>query len=614
LVRGSRTRRGSSPDEPRWLAFAAIALAAAALVAVLPGAFGRWFLPKETVFAVAVAAAAFLPAAGRLRRSGWIAIVGGALVLLIAALLSDSPFAQVVGRWPRYEGLVTLPVYAAAVWFGARMFGPSARGTRRSEQWLTLLAVAALALTAVSIAEAFGLRPIPSDLTRPGALLGNATDQGIVGAAIAVLLVAPAVRAVIDRRIESTVLLVAGGLGSLVTVALSGSRAGLLALGVGGLALFAAHLVVRMRSREPVRPLVVGSVVAITAVGTLMLVLPGVGQRVLGLTPSAGQTVADRFLIWNETLPILARDPLFGAGPSGYLDAIAIGHGEQWYRTVTPGTTLDSPHNLVLQALSAGGVPLLLCALALAGLIVVIGARRLWNTGTKPPARPARGNDDTDLVAASLAGLAAILIALLTHFTSAATGILAGTLVGILLAVAPATEPRAFRRVRGYALLAWAALLALATSADFSIESALRAPTSSASDDHFRSAQALRPWDGDLASIAAQSFTARADSGDPAAAAFGIAWAERALVLIPDSTATRLALGTSLRLDGRMDEAIAVLEPLAESIPLDRDVAVQLGIAHAYAGDHAAALSLWESVLDLHPDDTFVLELLERLP
>ncbi|TFD47320.1 hypothetical protein E3T55_15355, partial [Cryobacterium frigoriphilum] len=102
----------------------AIWLLVLASIVLLPDAFVRWFLPKDLVAAAAVAVASVAVARGRLPRAFVLASLGAGVLVLVAVLLSAAPGAQLWGRWPRYEGLITLPVYFGAVWAGARLLGP----------------------------------------------------------------------------------------------------------------------------------------------------------------------------------------------------------------------------------------------------------------------------------------------------------------------------------------------------------------------------------------------------------------------------------------------------------------------------------------------------------
>ncbi|ROQ40698.1 hypothetical protein EDF46_0058 [Frondihabitans sp. PhB188] len=170
-------------------------VACLAPIVFLPGALDRWFLPKAVVLATACAVASFARTGdGRLPR--WFAplVAAAAVVLVTAAVLSPAPWAEIWGRWPRYEGAVMLPVYVAAVWLGTRIMGPRAPSSR-SATLVSGVATASLLLGFVSLLETIGFRPLGSSADRPGALLGNASDQGLVGVVFAAVLLLPTLRA-----------------------------------------------------------------------------------------------------------------------------------------------------------------------------------------------------------------------------------------------------------------------------------------------------------------------------------------------------------------------------------------------------------------------------------
>ncbi|WP_166804835.1 hypothetical protein [Cryobacterium sp. Sr8] len=116
--------------------------------------------------AIAVALASVAVSRGRLPRWFVIAAASAAALALLGVLLSAAPAAQLWGRWPRYEGLVTLPVYFGALWAGARLLGPGVPAAR-VRTLLRAAATAAIALGAVSVLEALGARPFATDLARP---------------------------------------------------------------------------------------------------------------------------------------------------------------------------------------------------------------------------------------------------------------------------------------------------------------------------------------------------------------------------------------------------------------------------------------------------------------
>lgn len=69
---------------------------------------------------------------GRLPRSSRILLVLAGITLACAALLGQAPLAQLIGRAPRYEGVVALSVYLGALLMGAWLLGPGANPALRA--------------------------------------------------------------------------------------------------------------------------------------------------------------------------------------------------------------------------------------------------------------------------------------------------------------------------------------------------------------------------------------------------------------------------------------------------------------------------------------------------
>lgn len=605
-------------DVRRSVLVAAIALLAVSIVVFAPGAYFRWVLPKELVALVAVLLASLSAPVGRLGRAFWvIAAVGGA-VLVVAALLGEEPVTQLLGAWPRYEGLVAVPVYVAAAWAAARMLGPGDDGTRVAA-WHRWVAIASLALGVVSVLEAVGAGPIPSDLGRPGSLLGNASDQGLVAAAFLLMLVVPTVRAsTAGGSIRGMLLLGSGSLAALATVLISQSRGALLALAAGGFALLVVVIVrlARQGGFAAARRLLFGGGIAVVALAALVLLTPGIRDRVLALGAEGDRTLADRELMWQQAIDVVARNPWTGAGPSGFATEAARGLGLEWYRVNEPGAVLDSPHNIVFQLLVAGGIPLLLVALAGLALVVVRFAGA-WGSFARRGDADARG----DLVLGSGVALLAMLVGLLTHFTTAGTGILGGVLVGVVVARAarealpglPEVARSGLAILRTVLIGAWAVWMLVNVVADYRVAEGVSAASPQASDRAFADAAALRPWDSTLASIAAQILTARADAGEPGAASLAVRWADRAIAAAPSDVAARIARAVATRADGDLAGSVAQLEQLRAEYPANPDIALQLGLSQYADGQEEAAADNLRFVLDVWPEEAAAIEVLGRI-
>src|SRR3954454_20329076 len=87
-------------------------LVAAAPLVWVPGGFTRFVFAKLLFTAVACLVGSTVPRAGRLPRPISVTLAVGAALVTLAALVGDTPVASLVGRWPRYEGLPVLLLYA----------------------------------------------------------------------------------------------------------------------------------------------------------------------------------------------------------------------------------------------------------------------------------------------------------------------------------------------------------------------------------------------------------------------------------------------------------------------------------------------------------------------
>ncbi|RFA08832.1 hypothetical protein B7R54_06030 [Subtercola boreus] len=488
--------------------------------------------------------------------------------------------------------------------------------------------------------ETLGLRPIPSDLDRPGSLLGNATDQGIVGVMFAALLVLPALAPRMPgpgaatrgggasratgaerpapprpRAAGTLWLLRAGLLAAALSTVLSASRAATAAL--FAVAVVASVVLVARRASGDRRSATVHALLALAGIAGLVaavLLVPLSRERIFDVAALDPARLGDRFTIWREAAQLLWANPLLGVGPSGYLDQIAAVHSATWFFDVGSGVTIDSPHNLLLQAGLAGGIPLLLCLGALAVLSAVTAWRRI------------RSGDDA-VLGATLA-LLGFTIVLLTHFTAPATTLLAALLLGMVVArpadvpigsVATRTPtasrfpaaPRG-RAGRGLRMLGVTALAAstLLVAVSCSAEVALGAGVSAAADSRladadaaFATAAALRPWDADTRSIAAQSFAQAADSGQPGAPGLAGSWAARALDLAPDSVLSAKALAVSQQYSGDLDGALETLTALDDRAPNDPETLHRLGGVQFLDGRIPDAQQALERAVAVDPDD-----------
>lgn len=573
----------------------------------MPGGLDRFTLPKLGIAACAVLAAVPVARRGTLPRTVSVAIALGALWLMVAALASEAPFAQIVGRWPRYEGLVALPVYVGIVWAGARVLGPGAPDTV-IVAWARMLSVVSIVLGAVSILEATGLRPLGGDVSRPGALLGNATDQGICGMVLVALLVpyvashlAPASQ---SRGRAGRALALAGALAATAVVVVSGSRAALLGTVIVSAVLAVAPL---LRPRESVdltprrSTMAVLAPLAVSGLALLAAFLvPASRDRLTGQDPLAAATVGGRTDLWASVVRLVVDRPLVGAGPSGFVDAYPVYRSGAATSSSDPALVLDSPHTWPLQAATSGGVPLLVCALVLVGAVVVLGARATWRVNTRAVLKSSPAPDARRLlVHGSFAAVTGAVFALTTHFTTIGTVALVGLAAGALIAVPARPCAAADAEDRGGRRRSWTTpvavivggavcvVLALASVAEIALARASAAAAVgdvASAESSFGHAQALRPWDPDLALIAAQTFSAGAEAGHEPSARAAVVWAERTLESSPSSTEARLALALGHLALGDDTAAVPVLDEVLAQGENPRARLLR-GVAAARSGD-----------------------------
>jgi O-antigen ligase len=560
----------------RW----ALALFGIAGAVFLPEALNRFVFPKLVVVALALLLAMAAPARGRLPRAALVVLALAGVLLLAAALASTAPLRALLGRPPRDEGVLVLPLYLGAAVAGARLLGPAR--TQHSTAWfLDWLSVAALAIGALALMEATGLRPLSSDVARPGSLLGNASDEG----AWAVLALGPLAIAALRSREP---LHIAGAVAAAAALVCSGSRGALLGavVAVGVLALLAGQHTLRL-----------GVLAIAVAVAVGAFALPATRARVLGTASLARHTATGRELLWGETLSLLDSKPLLGVGPSGYLNAVPRFHDRHYALQVGAQNPPDSPHNWILQAAAAGGVPLAALAVALAALTFLLAGRRL---------RGARTDDRWPLIAGMVAGLAGYATALLFFFTTPGSTPLAALMAGALLATAPVPARRpvariVIRRLVAVVLALLVIVLSSAALAEIPLRSATLAAAAgriTAANSDFGIAAAMRPWDSEVPTSAAAAFAALATDGVRGAAALGASWSARARSADPESIAA-LAIAATVDLARAHPAQAAPL--LAHALRLDPTN------AGLYIQAAAAASALHEpgAVADLHAAERF---------
>jgi Flp pilus assembly protein TadD len=463
-----------------------------------------------------------------------------------------------------------------------------------------------MAMAGLAILEGLGARPFGENQgVRPGGFLGNATDMGIVGLLGCAVLLPAAVWKRSAREIAGTCS------GALIAVA-SGSRAVMLVLLAIGVAVLGYRAVVQWRTHRSLTPLaVLGGALTVTAVTAAAF--PLVRDRIL-----TSDTVTGRFELWAATWDLLRGQLWTGVGPGRFVDALPAVQTETFAVRVGTDYPADSPHLIVLQWGADGGVLLVLANLALCTAILWAGIRNL---------RRSTGADRLFL-AGCLAAVSAFAAVLMTHVPSPGTIVIAGLSAGALAAApsrstAMAGKPGASRGRGPLAVVAGAAGCTLIGGAAV-LAAAAELPLKSATDDiyagnlirasgSFDTAGRLRPWDGDVALLAGQSFAGRASAGDPAAGRLASSWAAASLERNPASVESLVSLAVGQLASGEVEEARQTLATARKLAPVNSQVWLQSGLAEQAAGDTALAVSSVEKAVSLTPDPVEELRVLGAL-
>lgn len=536
-------------------------------VVIIPGGLNRFVLGKVTATAIAAVLAWSAGATGRLPR--WLAGVTsiGCTILILAAATSASPYAAFFGRGPRYEGVFVIGTYVAALTAGARLLGPDG-DIRVLTVALRVLAAASIVIAVIAIAEAAGARPLSTNVSRPGSLLGNASDEGAFGVLASPILIH------YGWQQRDRWVLVGGGAAIAVTV-LSGSRGAL-----GALLVTALLLGVVLRRRRTVTAAVLAAIVVVGA----SFALPSTRGRILEQTPFAASTVSGRHLLWSESSNLVADHPVLGVGPSGFEVAILAEHDDKWQRQVGPASPVDSPHNWLLQAGASGGIPLALLALSLAIAVAVHGWRRASADRDAPSAL-------TPSLFAAVIGYGVLLS---VHLTSAGPTCLAAFFVGALMSRSPAREVRlVLSRVASSACALVAIVLGAGAIAEIPLRSGIVAAgtgMATRANHDFMIARALRPWDVDLPLQAGHALIAAAGARhDADELSVGLRWLGRIPGSLKDDEQYRLDRASACELAGDFGCARATLD---RALADDHDnplILLRRGVVEAEQHDNAAA-------------------------
>ena len=579
VARPAQLERPLYPAISRWHV-AAVWILGLAPAVVLPGALNRFVFIKLALGAAALACALMAQLPGRLQRSTRILLVLAGITLAASALLGQAPIAQLIGRAPRYEGLVALSVYVGAFLMGAWLLGPGASPALRA-QLIKATAVAAALIAFVALLEAFGLQPLATSASRPGSLLGNASEQGAYGAGVVGLCLHA-----VSRRDRWAIGAVVSGVLLVIT---SASRGALLGLVV-------AVIVTMILGSAQVRRVALSCL----GIGVLAaLAIPLTRQRLLMQSPLSHQTVTGRAQEWAGTLHLIGQHPLLGVGPSGFVDASPSVQSAQYVR-LAGAARLDSPHSLPLQVLDGGGVVLLLVVTVL-GWFLFRSILRFRGDVVNGP-----------WVIGAAAAMAGWATSLLTHFTAPGSTPLFCLLAGSLLSEARSrSDGVVVRRIGAAATAVFGVGLLLAAVAEVPLHDglvALQVKDGPRAVDDFALAHTLRPWDVDLDAQIAHALIAVPQPGQSSSVVDG--YLGRARAALPEDPWVLADAGLHAGQDGRLGEALTYLDHAHRLAPNDAEVYVIRGQVRARAKDTSGAIADLRASASLSPKSPLPLQLL----
>lgn len=326
-----------------------------------------FMLPKLAVLTVGVILLLVL-AAVRAVRAGRITVPAGPVVLLLAVLAgalvlatvtSDNVALSFFGRHKRYAGLLSYLLYIALFLVAVRMYAARQLRGLVSALFLALALVVAYGLVQVAGADPYSWS---SDFALTFSTMGNVNfASGFVG------MLVPVVAAVVVLpgwspawRYGGIVLLLA----SAAYLALNGSSQGPVAAAAGLSAVALAWVLARRGSRSRWKALPADKPWLLPAAGLVAVI--GVVVLAARVAPGLLDGFSERRYFWRASLGIFADRPFLGAGLDSFRDLFPR------YRAPEHGVLIgfdgaDSPHNLPLGMLAAGGLPLAVSYLAFVG-------------------------------------------------------------------------------------------------------------------------------------------------------------------------------------------------------------------------------------------------------
>jgi putative inorganic carbon (HCO3(-)) transporter len=354
-------RSSSALPVARWILVVAVFLIP---LSILPTVVSESVLPKLLLARLLVMVLAVVLVAGWLREGTitWkrtaldlplLAFIGSAALSTIFAVNRN---VAIFGTYSRWEGLLTITMYALLFWLAVQLI--SGERDARWMTWSLLFSGYVIAVIAV-LQSAFGVLGggyfQGSTYIRADATMAQPDFLGIF---LAMLL--PVAFAQLIKRQSGLTRLLAANLVIVLSLGLLATFTRSAWIGaVIGLALVLALRQGRFRL-VPVVAFAALLVIAFGAVASFVALRPAsvpggvahIYSRIVSVSDPSG-SVAGRFALWHDTLPLIASRPILGYGP----DTFGLVYPQFQSQNIHSVLVLfDKPHEEALGVLAAQGI------------------------------------------------------------------------------------------------------------------------------------------------------------------------------------------------------------------------------------------------------------------
>lgn len=359
------------------------------------------------------------------------------LFLVVAAIATGAgvdPIRSLLGETSRYQGLVTLSLYALLL---LAALAAAAAGSAR----LVLLGVflGGIAPAAYGLLQRVGVDPYEWFGLPPGRIGATFAQPNALGLE---LVVANTAGLAFWNETAGRWRLALGGALALMALVLlfTLSRGAWVAAVVAGI-LYVVFFVRRLPTRREAT-----IAVAVLGLGAALFVALPDGREFIADAGERARTVTDldetsnsqRLGLWRMAVDMLADRPFLGLGPDGFSQRFALYREPDQPGFGTLNVRPESTHNLFLDIITGTGVFGLLAWLAFLGSVAWAGWRALH----------ALDGHDRTYAGIALVGIAGYYAATFFSFAEGMTGWIPWLLMGLVLGITASrpTEPASWRR------------------------------------------------------------------------------------------------------------------------------------------------------------------------